>query len=660
MASEKFKLEVGVMENPRHRDLLGISQKIITVLAIIFTLFQLYTAFFGIFESMLQRSLHLTFALVLAVLLFKPTKKAKVTNRIQWFDWILLGGVLFSFGYVILNSYELASRLAYVTPLDKLQLVAGVIGILVLLEVARRIMGPAFAIIIGVSLLYALFGEHLPGLLQHRGYNLGWIVDHLFFTTEGIFGIPAGVSSTYIFIFILFGTFLEKTGAGDFFISAALSTMGKYRGGPAKTAVVASGFMGMLSGSAVANVVTTGAFTIPLMKKLGYEKHFAGAVEAVASSGGQFMPPIMGAAAFIIAEFTGIPYLKVAAAAVIPALLYYTSVGFMVHFEAVKLGLEGMPKSQLPNFKKVMKAGFHYLIPVVAIIYFLIKGYSPLKAGLYAIITVVAVTVLKSILIRGESSRFVWGDFPEAFEQGAKNVIEVAVACGAAGIIIGVVSLTGIGLRFSSIIIALAGGSKILGLFFTMLTAIILGMGLPTVAAYIIQAALIVPALVGMGLPLLAAHLFAFYFAIISAVTPPVALAAYAGAGVAGSDPSKTAWTAFRLAIAAFIVPYMFAFGPALILIGTPAKIALGTITALLGVVALAGAAEAWFLKKTNLLERTLLFAGALSLIKSGWLTDIAGVIIIAIVIFLQKARKEKHFPSSSGGESVGRRTDFN
>lgn len=616
--------------------------RIASVIAISMTLFQVYTAFFGIFESTMQRSLHLLFAIVLSLLIYRYNKISE--PRVPWYDVIIILLAVFSYGYVVVNSQEISGRLAYVTSLNGLEIAVGVIGILVLWEAARRMLGRAFAIIIAVFVLYALFGQYMPGVLRHRGYDPGWIIDHIFYTTEGILGIPLGVSATYIFIFILFGTFLEKTGAGDFFIQIALALMGKYRGGPAKTAVVASGFMGMLSGSAVANVVTTGAFTIPLMKKLGYKPHFAGAVEACASSGGQFTPPVMGAAAFIIAEFTGISYLKVAAAAAIPAIMYYFSIGFQVHFRAIKEGIQGLPKEELPNFKKEFIKGFHYVIPVITIVYFLMAGYSPLKAGLYSIVALLVITILRS-------PKFIRpADFLNIFDASARVILDVAIACAAAGIIIGIISLTGVGLRLSSLIISLAGGNLFLALLFTMITALFLGMGLPTVAAYIIQAALIVPALAQFGIPLLAAHLFAFYFAIISAVTPPVALAAYAGAGIAKANVNETGWTAFKLALAAFIVPFMFVYGPALILIGETSEIVIASCTAFVGIFALAAAIEGWLIKQTNILERLLLFTSALCLIKPGIYTDIAGIGLIAVVYFLQKVRKIAPNVSVPGG----------
>ncbi len=612
-------------------------EKVATVVAVAMTSFQVYTAFFGILESTRQRSVHLLFALLLTFLLVQINgTRTHADRKVPWYDIGFLLIALFTYGYVAINNESISSRLSYVTPLSSLQIVIGIAGILVLMEAARRILGKAFAIILVVFVLYAFFGQNIPGIFNHRGYNISWIIDHLFFTSEGILGIPLGVSATYIFVFILFGSFLERTGAGDFFIQISLAMMGKYRGGPAKTAVVASGFMGMLSGSAVANVVTTGVFTIPLMKKLKYKPEFAGAVEACASTGGQFTPPIMGAAAFIIAEFTGVPYLKIAAAAAIPAVLYYVSILFQVHFRAVKEGIVGVPVEELPSARKEFLKGFQFILPFIAIIYFLMDGYSPLKAGLYASLVLLAVTYLRT----PKAIKLI--DYWRVFEVSGKTIVEVAVATASAGIIIGIVSLTGVGLRLSALIMAAAGGSQLLALIITMVTAIFLGMGLPTVAAYIIQAALIVPALVTLGVPLLAAHLFAFYFAIISAVTPPVALAAYAAAGIAHSDVSKTGWAAFKLALAGFIIPFMFVYGPALLLNGTLGEIILAAVGALIGIFALAAAVEGYLLIHANWVERILLIISSLALIKQGIYTDLLGLVLLGTVFALQKYRKNE------------------
>uniref|UniRef100_UPI000740495D TRAP transporter permease n=1 Tax=Shouchella shacheensis TaxID=1649580 RepID=UPI000740495D len=453
----------------------------------------------------------------------------------------------------------------------------------------------------------------------------------------------AGVSATFIFLFILFGKFLEVSGAGQFFINLAVAAMGKYRGGPAKTAIVGSSILGTISGSAVANTVTTGAFTIPLMKRTGYKNHFSGAVEAVASTGGQIVPPIMGAAAFIIASYLGMPYIDVVVAAIIPAVLYYLCLYVQVDLRAKRNHLHGLPKSELPVLWTVLKNGFLFFIPLFIIIFMLVSGFSPMRAGLFAIVAVIVVAMVKA------STRLSPKQLIKALDLGARASLETAVACAAAGVIIGIISLSGIGLTFSSMIIQFAGGSLLLTLFLTMVTSIVLGMGLPTVAAYIVQVPLTIPALIELGVAPLAAHLFIFYFAIISAITPPVALAAFAAAGIAGSEPMKTGLTALRLGIAAFIVPYMFVYGPSLLLIGQPGDIVTSVATALVGILGVAAAAEGWVFRHALWYERVLLFAGSILLIQPGVWLDVLGVAMLVIALLLQKFT----FPNNAKGKSV-------
>ncbi len=607
---------------------------IISVVAIIMTLFQLYTAYFGIFTAFRQRGTHIVFALVLCFLLYKSRKIEK--GGVPWYDWILIGLAIFSYGYMINYAYTLSYRHALVTPLSPTMLAVGIIGMVLLVEASRRSLGNAFTLVIVGSLAYTAWGNMLPGLLKHRGYTLMWVVDHLFFTWEGVFGIPAAVSATYVFVFICFANFLTVTGAGDYFIDIAISGFGKYRGGPAKTAIFASGLMGTVSGSAVANVVATGSITIPLMKKIGYKPHFAGAVEAVSSTGGQIMPPVMGAAAFIMAEFTGTPYVNIIFAAIIPALLYYLGVTFQVHFEAVRMGLKGLKKSELPEFKKIFFKGLHYFIPIIIIYWVLLTGRSPLFAGLLALVAVIIVTSFKK-----ESRLSIKGLF-EGFEKSARGAVEVAIACAGAGIVVGVVSLTGIGTRLSALIVDLSGGNLLPALIMTMFVAIVLGMGLPPVAAYIIQAALLAPALSRMGVPVLAAHMFVFYYAMLSNITPPVALAAYAAAAVADSEPFQTGVTAVKLGIAAYIVPFMFVYGPALLLIGDPLQIVLAAITAVVGVYGLAVASIGYYRIKVSIPERILFAAAALMLISANIRMDIAGMVTMAVAITLHVVRSRK------------------
>jgi TRAP transporter 4TM/12TM fusion protein len=598
--------------------------------------FHIYTGIFGIFQSVLQRSAHVGFAMLL-VFLMHDRKGGKRKGPLAWYDWLFLGLTIISVGYVVLNADTIASRYSYVTPLTNYEIFTGVIGTLLLLEAARRSMGLALPIIALVFLSYVYIGPHLPGILSHQGFTLMWTVDQLFYTTEGIWGIPAGVSATFIVMFIIFAAFLERSKGGDFFIDLALGLFGKSRGGPAKASIFASGFMGMLSGSAVANVVTTGTFTIPLMKKLGYSNRFSGAVESVASSGGQFMPPIMGAAAFIVAEFMGEQYIKVAAAATIPALLYYFGAFCMVHFEALRIDLKGLPADELPNVSKTLIFGVQFAIPVVVLVWLLVEGYSPMKAGLWAILVTIFVSFVR------KETWMTPRRILESLDAGARGAVQVGIACATAGVIIGVLTLTGLGMRFTSIILAISQGSLMITLLLTMVTSLILGMGLPTVAAYIIQVTLTVPVLTqNYGVPPMAAHFFIFYFAIISAITPPVALAAYAASGIAGSDPLRTAITACRLGLAAFIVPYMFVYAPSLLLIGSVSEIIISAITALVGVAALAASMVGWLRFKANLLERAFLLGAALSLIMPGLVTDSAGLACLLVAFLLQHFRHPK------------------
>jgi TRAP transporter 4TM/12TM fusion protein len=616
------------------RELGSFESLVVRGVAVAMTLFHLYTAYFGIFTAFRQRGLHILFALTLCFLLYAAHKGAR--GRVPWYDWGIIALGLFAYGYMAWWAEPLSYRLALVTPLTTMQYAVAVIGIVVLVEAARRSLGWAFMGVVVTFLIYALLGQHLWGIFRHRGFTTMWALDHIFFTWEGVFGIPAAVSATYIFMFIAFAQFLKRTGAGDYFIELSQAGMGRYRGGPAKSAVVASGLMGSVSGSAVANVVATGAITIPLMKRTGYPARLAGAVEAVASTGGQITPPVMGAAVFVMAEFTGIPYLHIIAAATIPALLYYLSVGFQVHFEAVRLGLKGQPRSELPNFYSTLFKGFHYFLPIVVIFYLLLQGFTPLYAALWALISVIVVTSFRSI------SRLGPRGYIDGMEDTARAAVEVAVATAAAGIVVGVVTLTGFGGRFSSLIISLAAGHMVPALILTMVVAIILGMGLPPVAAYIIQAALLVPALVQLGVPLLAAHLFAFYFAIISNITPPVALAAFAAAALAGAGTFRTAFTAMRLGIAAYIVPYMLVFGPPLLLVGAWWQIAIAALTAGAGIYALAAAAAGYVAIRATIRERVMFGTAALMLIQHQIITDVIGFALLAAAATLHQLRARR------------------
>ncbi len=623
------------------REYSGLMAYIVSALAITFSLFQLYTAMFGVLDAHLQRSIHLGFGLTLVYLLY-PTCKSWSRKQLHPLDLLLaiLGGIAPL--YIVMMYQELVLRAGTVTNID---FIAGLLGIALVLEAARRVVGWPMVIVACIFVVYAFAGPYMPNILAHKGVDINELVGHLFFTTEGIFGIPLGVSSTFIFLFILFGAYLETTGLGKFFIDLANALAGWARGGPAKVAVLSSGLMGTVSGSSVANVVGTGSLTIPMMKKLGYKPEFAGAVEATASTGGQLMPPVMGAAAFLIAEFVGVPYIEVVKAAVIPAILYYVGVWIGVHLEARKEGLKGIPRSELPKFKKLFVERGHLAAPLVVIVYLLVVGYTPMKAALWAIGLAIVASMLR------KSTRITPKQIIEGLDKGARGVLGVLVACATAGIIIGVVTKTGVGLKLASALIELAGGQLIPAMFFTMITSLLLGMGVPTTANYVITSTIAAPALIQMGVPILAAHMFVFYFGIIADVTPPVALAAFAGAGIAGASPMRTGVNAAKLAIAAFIVPYVFVLSPVLLMIKASAgTIFVSAVTALLGMLGLSIAMNGYYITKVSFLERLIFFIGGILMIDPGALTDVIGLVILiaATVIQIVKARRQKSELNSS------------
>ena len=611
----------------------GIMAKIVSAIAITFSIFQLYTATFGVLDAQLQRAVHLGFGLALVYLLY-PTRKSWSRTKLHPFDLLLaiLGAA--APAYILIEYNQLVMRSGLVTTPD---LVVGILGILLVVEATRRVVGIPMVTVVVLFLAYAFAGPYMPGVLAHRGLTLSQLVGHLFFTTEGIFGIPLGVSSTFIFLFILFGAYLESTGLGKFFIDLANSIAGWASGGPAKVAVLSSGLMGTVSGSSVANVVGTGSLTIPMMKKLGYHKNFAGAVEAAASTGGQLMPPVMGAAAFLMAEFVGVPYIDIVKAAVIPALLYFTGVWLGVHFEAKRSNLKGLPREQLPKMSRLLVERGHLAIPLVVIVYLLVTGYTPMRAALVAIVLSIICSALR------KSTRMKPIEIVRGLDKGARNVLSVLVACASAGIVIGVVTKTGVGLKLASGLLTLSGGMLLPTMFFTMITAIVLGMGVPTTANYVITSTIAAPAIIQMGVPVLAAHMFVFYFGIIADVTPPVALAAFAGAGIAGGNALRTGVNAAKLAIAAFIIPYMFVLSPVILMIdATIPGLVVTTVTAIIGMIALSSALIGYLADNCRIYERILLIAGGLLLIDPGTVTDLTGIAIFAIILFFQIERKKK------------------
>lgn len=612
----------------------GICGKIVAALCICFSLFQIYTGIFGTLDAMIQRCVHLSFGISLVFLLC-PTKKSWIKGgRFHPIDILFTVLAVIPPVYILVNYQQLILRAGTVTPTDAL---VGLLGIVMVLEAARRIVGLPIVIVVLCFLLYGFLGPYMPGPLAHRGLTINQMVGHLFFTTEGVFGIPLGVSSTFIFLFILFGAYLEKTGLGKFFIDIANALAGWASGGPAKVAVISSALQGTISGSSVANVVGSGSFTIPMMKKLGYHKNFAGAVEAAASTGGQLMPPIMGAAAFLMAEFVGIPYMEVVKAAVVPAILYFLGVFLGVHFEAKKNHLEGTPRSQLEPWGRIMKEEGHLAIPLIAIIALLASGYTPMKAALAGIFISIGSAMLRA------STRMNFYDIVDGLIKGARGALGVIIACASAGMIIGIVTKTGVGLKLASALVTVAAGNFMLLLLCTMLTSLILGMGVPTTANYVITSTIAAPALIQLGVPILAAHMFVFYFGIIADITPPVALAAYAGSAISGGDPLKTGVNASKLGIAAFIIPYVFVLSPQLLGIGaTFGSVLFTTCTAIIGMTGISGAMIGQFYCKANVFERLLLLAGGLCLIDPHTLTDIIGIAILVGVFALQYFRSKK------------------
>lgn len=624
---EKFDKEAG------SRNYQGTMGKLIMAICVLFSGFQIYTAVFGVLDAHLQRAVHLAFGLLLIYLLY-PGRSSWSRTTLHPVDLIL--GLIATATpiYIIVFYNELVTRAGINTSTD---LLVGLVGIVLLIEATRRVVGWPMILVALFFITYSFLGPYMPGVLAHRG--LGWeeLVGHLYFTTEGVFGIPLGVSSTFIFLFILFGAYLETTGLGKFFIDLSNALAGWAAGGPAKVAVLSSGLMGTVSGSSVANVAGTGSFTIPMMKKLGYRPEFAGAVEAAASTGGQLMPPVMGAAAFLMAEFVGVPYIDVVKAATIPALLYYVGVWLGVHYEAKKYGLKGTPRELLPKFKDLLFEKGHLAIPLIVIVYLLVTGYTPMRAALVAIVLAIGASMLK------KSTRITPWQIVEGLINGAKGILGVLVACATAGIIIGVVTKTGVGLKLATALLELAGGNLIPAMFFTMITSLLLGMGVPTTANYVITSTIAAPALEQMGIPILAAHMFAFYFGIVADVTPPVALAAYAGAGIAGSNPMRTGVVAAKLAIAAFIIPYVFVLSPTILMINaTIPTLIMATLTALIGMWGLSISMIGFFVAPTTKLERILYFVGGIFMIDPGGMTDLIGIAILATASFLQYTRKRK------------------
>jgi TRAP transporter 4TM/12TM fusion protein len=546
--------------------------------------------------------------------LFPQTERA----RFDWGDVLLGIAALVATAYLIFFARQLQLRAGMPMALPG-DMWSAIVGVMLIIELTRRLAGMALVIIASVFVAYAFLGPWLPGIFEHRGYDAKRFFSYIY-TDNGILSAPIAISSTYIILFVIFAAFLQTTRVGEYFVNLAFAAAGHKRGGPAKVAIFASGLMGMINGTSAGNVVATGSLTIPMMKKVGYRPQTAASVEAAASTGGQIMPPIMGAGAFIMAEITGIPYMEIVSAAIIPAALYFLSVYFMIDLAAQKADLKGLPRDQLPKLGLLIRQ-IYLLTPIVVLIAALFAGYSVIRCGTLAMMTAAVVSWLTPHKM-GPRQLF------HALDNGARMVLQLVAVCATAGIIVGVIALTGIGSRFSTVLLTLADQSQILALFFAMVVSIVLGMGMPTTAAYAVAASVIAPGVVNLGVEPLIAHLFIFYFAVMSAITPPVALASYAGSALAGSDPVKTSVESFRIGLAAFVVPYMFFYSPAMLLEGSWPDIFHVAVTAVVGVYLLSCAVQGWFFGHAGALVRTALAIGGLTMIAGGWTTDAIGLAV--------------------------------
>jgi len=670
-------------EHGHTRNLGGWALKTVVFAAIAFSAYQLMVAGFSPLSSLVTRAFHVGFLLLIAFLLYPAMQRAKPQTRIPWYDWILaLSGFGLAFYHWIFEA-DLIQRSGDPTMTD---LVVGAIVVLLVFEAARRILGLALPIVCGLFLLYGLFGQYLPGDLAHRGYTLAQLVDQLGFGTEGIYGIPTLVSATYIFLFILFGSFLEHAGMIRLFNSVALGFVGHAQGGPAKVAVISSGFMGMISGSGVANVLTIGQFTIPLMKRFGYSSVFAGAVEATSSMGGQIMPPVMGAVAFIMAETLNVPYADIVKAAVIPAFLYYFTAFVMVHLEAGRLKLLGIPKDQCPNPWRAIKDNWYLILPLAALVVMLFEGFTPMFAGMMGLALTAILILGSAIAARISQTAFrvvfwfamglaaasfaKWGIQPVmaviaalavgnlfvhggkktlhtmkmSLVDGAKQALPVGMACAVVGVIIGVLTLTGAASSFAGYILTVGEKSLFASLFLTMIVCLILGMGIPTIPNYIITSSIAAPALLKLGVPLIVSHMFVFYFGIMADLTPPVALAAFAAASIAKASPMRIGFKATQIAIAGFVVPYMAVYDPALMLQGqwTALTVSYIAFKAVLAVSLWAVMTIGYLWQPVGLLWRVFAFVAAALLVAAMPFTDEIGFAMAAVFIIWQWFRNRQ------------------
>jgi TRAP transporter 4TM/12TM fusion protein len=604
-------------------------------LAVAFTGFVIYSMATFSIQEMKQYSLFLAFTLAVTFLRHPTYPKNPDSKLFLGIDIILVFLSFFIAIYIWVDYWEFIFRVGIPSRWD---IYISIVAIILVFEATRRAVGWPILIIALAFLLYTLFGEYLPAPLSHKGYSIERITTTLFMTKNGIFGIPLRVMTQFIFLFIVFGVFFSACGGTQYFINIATVLFGKMRGGPAKISIGVSGMMGTISGSAVANTVTTGTFTIPLMKKIGFESHVAGAVEATASAGGALMPPVMGASAFVMAEFIGISYISVCKAALIPAILYYIAIFAIVHFYSLKIGIRGLSRREMPKVNKNIFHGCVYILPLLILVITLIHGYSPRIAVLYAILATIILTSIHKETRMGPARIL------QAMADSGYNSIMVACATVTAGIVIGIVLLTGMGTKITSFVLNISAGSLFLALPIVMLSCIVFGMGLPTLVCYVLLAATVAPSLVNLGITPLSVHLFIFYFGMLSMVTPPVSFASYAGAAIANSDPMKTGWVAWKFAFAGFLLPYMFVYDKSLLMMGSSLQISTAVLTSTIGVVCLGAGITGYLFSITRSYERFLLFLAAFLLIKPGMVTDLIGVLSATTVIALQLRKPRIEF----------------
>ncbi len=612
------------------KDNISYSAHFTKLLLIVSSVIFLYTSGFGSFSTLTQRSLHWTFMTMATFLLLSPKSMVGKVAKYMLALVVLVAGT-----YVILTWSQRIYGVGAVSTMDQ---VMGISAILVLLIAVKMTVGWGLAATAGIFLIYAVFGQIFPGFLGHSGVNISRLTNFLYLTTEGIFGVAIGISSTYIIAFVIFGAVLKAYGGGEWFVDTSYALAGRYRGGPAKTAIVASALMGTVSGAPVANVATTGTFTIPLMKRVGFTATTSGAIEAVASTGGMFLPPVMGAGAFIMAEYLNKPYLEVIKSAVIPALLFYLALFLIADVRAAKRNLKGLPASELPGIKDaIFKRGYHGL-PLIFLITTIVIGWSPLRAAFWSIMLAAFLSITFNRKPKEWISRLI-----QALYEGSKQTVPIAVACAGAGIIVGVLGVTGLGTKIATGLFNLANGNLLLGLLFTMVAAIILGAGMPVTAVYIILAATLVQPLIAMGVVPIAAHMFIFIFSAMAGLTPPVAITSYTAAGIAGAEPNKVAFQAFLYGLPGFLIPYLFVVSPTLLMQGSFAGIVTSVITAIVGIICLVITIEGYFVVKWPIVLRGFFLVTALLMLWAGWVSDVIGISLIAISVIsrLVQYRKE-------------------